>query len=166
MLIVLVGPWHFFMVKGYLLPSSQLHFSRGMLLTSSQIITKANILVNHATNDKVMSTSDDYRQPRDTRKRITRGGNKKEIMAGTLNLIKAMAGTGILALPMGVAKSSDFKTSIIPAIALMWILGVVSAYTFTLYGRLVHVSQAKTLGGLWEKMIDKNSGMNKIILFR
>jgi len=157
MLIVLVGPWHFFMVKGYLLPSSQLHFSRGLPLTSSQRIIKANILVNHATNDKAMSTSDNYRQPYDTRKIITRGGTKNEVMAGTLNLIKAMAGTGILALPMGVAKSSDFKTSIIPAIALMWILGAVSAYTFTLYGRLVHVSQAKTLGELWEKMIDKNS---------
>lgn len=83
--------------------------------------------------------------------------NRKNVMVGTLNLIKAMAGTGILALPMGVAKSSDFKASIIPAIALMSILGVTSAYTFMLYGRLIHDCQAKSLGELWEKKMNKKS---------
>lgn len=90
---------------------------------------------------------------------------KKEIVAGTLNLIKAMAGAGILALPMGVAKSSDFEASIIPAIALISILGAISAYTFSLYGRVIHASQARTLGELWGKKMDKKSGTNKT-LFR
>eukprot|EP00536_Pseudo-nitzschia_multiseries_P011585 jgi/Psemu1/243924/estExt_Genewise1.C_4040012 len=68
-----------------------------------------------------------------------------------------MAGAGILALPMGVAKSSDFKSGIYPALLLMSVLGGVSAYTFSLYGRLIHASQSKTLGELWEKLVDKNS---------
>ena len=69
-----------------------------------------------------------------------------------------MAGSGVLALPSGLAATSDFKISLLPAIVLMFILGGISAYTFTLYGRLVHDSQAKTLGELWEKKKDKNSG--------
>lgn len=41
--------------------------------------------------------------------------------------------------------------------ALISFLGVLSAYTFSLYGRLVHLSQAKSLGELWEKEKGKKS---------
>jgi hypothetical protein len=153
-------------ITGYVLPSKQLHLARGLLLVkniSSHKITKTNILLNCATTDKKISSSDDYRPRRGGIKKIKSEDTKKEIVAGTLNLIKAMAGTGILALPMGVAKSSDFKASIIPAIALMSILGAISAYTFSLYGRLLHASQARTLGELWEKNMDKKSGTKKTV---
>jgi hypothetical protein len=164
MLVVVLSPRHSFVIMGYVLPSKQLHLSRGLLLVkniSSHKITKTNILLKRAANDKTISTSDDYQPRRGGSTRRKSEDTKKEIVVGTLNLIKAMAGTGILALPMGVAKSSDFKASIIPAIALMSILGAVSAYTFSLYGRLIHASQAKTLGELWEKKMDKNSGTNE-----
>lgn len=163
-LIVVISPWHSLVIKGYLLPSNRSHLSRGLLFVKSRSSQKVNILQNQAAYDKIPTSDNDGRSCDERRGRKTEE-TKKEITAGTLNLIKAMAGTGILGLPMGVAKTSDFKTSIIPAIALMSILGAVSAYTFILYGRLVHASQAKTLGELWEKKMDKNSGMNEI-LFR
>ena len=47
--------------------------------------------------------------------------------------------------------------SLTPAVALMVALGGLSAYTFGLYGRLVHASQATTLGELWEKEKGKQS---------
>jgi len=109
LIIVILSSRHFLVIKGYLLPSKQLHLSRGLLHvknTSSQKFTQANILLHRAANDKTISTTDGYRGGR---KRPKKEDTKKGIMAGTLNLIKAMAGTGILALPMGVAKSSDFK---------------------------------------------------------
>lgn len=155
--LVTLLPRHFFVIKGYLLPPKQLYLSRRLLLVkniSLQKFSKANnLLLNSAADDNTISTGQDL----GGRKRRKHVNTNKEVIAGTLNLIKAMAGTGILALPMGVAKFSDFKTSIIPAIALMSILGGVSAYTFILYGRLVHASKAKTLGELWEKKMDKNS---------
>jgi sodium-coupled neutral amino acid transporter 11 len=52
---------------------------------------------------------------------------------------------------------SDYKGSLIPAVILMAALGGISAYTFAMYGRLVHSSQAKSLGELWEKKKDKRS---------
>ncbi len=143
-----------------MLPSKHLRLSPG----SSRNIPQVQKIVLHlSSNEKISNkTSDDSLKYPSEKKGIEINGNKKEVLIGTLNLIKAMAGTGILALPMGVAKSSDFKTSIIPAIALMSALGVTSAYTFMLYGRLIHASKAKTLGELWEKNIDKKSGMNQI----
>ena len=152
---------HIFVIEGFILPSERLQLSRRSLLAkhiSSKKNIQSTISLNCADKDETISNGGDYRRPRGGRKSESA---KREIKAGTFNLIKALAGTGILALPMGVAKSSDFKTSIIPAIVLMTILGGVSAYTFTLYGRLIHASQAKTLGELWEKKMDKNSGMDK-----
>jgi hypothetical protein len=82
---------------------------------------------------------------------------KSKVNAVTFNLIKAIAGSGVLALPSGLAAMSDYAGSLIPALGLMTVLGGISAYTFAMYGRLVHVSQAKSLGELWEKLKSKQS---------
>mmetsp|Transcript_21649 Transcript_21649/g.45713 ORF Transcript_21649/g.45713 Transcript_21649/m.45713 type:complete len:542 (+) Transcript_21649:93-1718(+) len=149
-----------FVIEGLFLPFQQLNSARGLLLAKNTFSNKRRerdfLLKCAAHHEITIPNGDDSAQPHG-RGMTKRGDHKTEIMAGTLNLIKAMAGTGILALPMGVAKSSDFRISIIPAITLMSILGAISTYTFTLYGRLVHVSKAKTLGELWEKTMDKNS---------
>lgn len=155
-LFALLSPWHFLQAAGYLLPSKQLQLPR----IFSQKRSNANISLNSAASNRLTNDlSGDYRKLAGQKKTSQTRENRKKVMVGTLNLIKAMAGTGILALPMGVAKSSDFKTSIIPAIALMSVLGIASAYTFILYGRLIHDSQAKSLGELWEKKMNKNTGM-------
>lgn len=80
-----------------------------------------------------------------------------KVNAATFNLIKAIAGSGVLALPSGLAAMSDYEGSLVSAILLMTGLGVVSAYTFALYGRLVHASQARSLGELWKKTKGENS---------
>ena len=43
------------------------------------------------------------------------------------------------------------------AMALMAVLGVLSTYTFALYGRLIHKTQARSLGELWESISGKGS---------
>jgi hypothetical protein len=80
-----------------------------------------------------------------------------KVSAATFNLIKAIAGSGVLALPSGLAAMSDYESSLVSAILLMTGLGVVSAYTFALYGRLVHKTQARSLGELWKKIKGENS---------
>ena len=114
-----------------------------------------------SSKEDLLSDTSTHNETAGAEERSQTQKSRKNVMVGTLNLIKAMAGTGILALPMGVAKSSDFKASIIPAIALMFTLGCTSAYTFILYGRLIHDCQAKSLGELWEKKMNKNSGTNE-----
>ena len=72
-------------------------------------------------------------------------------------LVKAMAGTGMLALPLGLAVITDHPKGLWPANVLMSVLGLLSAYTFALYGRLVHATQATSLGGVWKAIMCKNS---------
>lgn len=151
---------HILGVEGFLLPCNRSQLSHGLNLSkcshpSTRELNRKDIStrLRNSNNEQISNYGEDYQQCRVKGSKIT-----TEVKAGTLNLIKAMAGTGILALPMGVAKLSDFKSSIFPASALMFILGGVSTYTFMLYGRLIHASHARTLGELWEKNIDKGTG--------
>lgn len=82
---------------------------------------------------------------------------KSKVNTVTFNLIKAISGSGVLALPSGLAVMSDHPSSLVPAIGLMTVMGGISGYTFALYGRLVHASQAKSLGELWEKKKNNRS---------
>mmetsp|Transcript_33703 Transcript_33703/g.79479 ORF Transcript_33703/g.79479 Transcript_33703/m.79479 type:complete len:531 (-) Transcript_33703:811-2403(-) len=140
-------------LDGFNLPSNR-------LLYDGVLHAKRNFSVRPTAGDSALNcaaTNDGGQMKSLSNETTKRKKSEKAINAGTLNLVKAMAGTGILALPMGVAKSTDFKSGVYPAILLMSVLGGVSAYTFGLYGRLIHASQAKTLGQLWEKEVDKNS---------
>jgi len=96
------------------------------------------------------------------------------ILSTTFNLVKTIAGSGILALPSGIAATSDFKDRYVesalplrlydrrpnslhitarlaPALAIMVGLGAISAYTFILYGRSLNVHKSHSLGELWKK---------------
>lgn len=79
------------------------------------------------------------------------------VAAATFSLIKAIVGSGCLALPAGVAAVSNYPSALIPANVLMVVLGTMSAYTFTLYGRLTHATQANSLGDLWKKIYKSES---------
>lgn len=52
---------------------------------------------------------------------------------------------------------SDCKSSLLPALALMVALGGLSAYTFGLYGRVLSIHEAGSLGELWEKEQGRSS---------
>ena len=87
--------------------------------------------------------------------------SSSNIAATSFNLIKVLLGSGVLALPSGVAAFSDHRSALKPAIGLISVLGILSAYTFGLYGRLVHSTNAQTLSELWE--IEKGQQSSWII---
>jgi len=78
------------------------------------------------------------------------------VASTTFNVMKAMLGSGVLALASGLAAVSDQKSMIIPANILFLVLGALSAYTFALYGRLCHATGAKSLGEIWKRVYDTN----------
>ena len=71
-------------------------------------------------------------------------------------IIKAMVGSGLLALASGLATVTNVPSHLYMAHVLLIGMSIISAYTFMLYGKLVHATQAQTLGELW-KMIYANS---------
>jgi amino acid permease len=79
-------------------------------------------------------------------------------LAGPIfGVIKAMVGTGMLALPSGLAAVTNHPTGLWPAHALLLVVTVLSAYTFLLYGRLTHATQATSLGELWRRVHTTNA---------
>jgi len=85
--------------------------------------------------------------------------DKTSLSASTFNLIKACVGSGVLALPAGVAAMGDSTGALVPASALVVGLAGLSAYSFALLGRLNQAGEtvSTSLGNLWENEIGESS---------
>ena len=76
-------------------------------------------------------------------------------------IIKAMVGSGLLALSSGWAMVTNVPSHLYLAQGLLVVMGIVSYYTFLLYGQLVHATQAQTLGELWKIIYINNESNNE-----
>jgi len=85
------------------------------------------------------------------------GSGGSTVVAATFSLVKAILGCGALALPSGLAAISDAPNMLLPANVLLVSLGVVSAYTFSLYGRLAHMTGADTAADIWKRVTNRDS---------
>jgi len=82
--------------------------------------------------------------------RVDSNCERSSVSASTVNVFKAIVGSGVLSLSQGVAGFSDSNVSLVPGIALCLILGFASAYSFWSLGRLALVTCRETYGGLLE----------------
>ncbi|KAH8065600.1 hypothetical protein JL721_8153 [Aureococcus anophagefferens] len=91
---------------------------------------------------------------------VARGGAsaKSSVPASTLNLAKNIVGSGVLALPAGVAAYSSARGASAPACLLIAALGAVSAYCFRLVGRACAATGTSTYRGAWEKTVGPGTG--------
>ena len=78
---------------------------------------------------------------------------KSSMQAATFNLVKAIVGAGVLSLPAGVAAFADEKSAVLPAVALVSFAGFLSAYNFSLIGRLCAFTGATSYANVWERSI-------------
>ncbi|KAJ1445204.1 transmembrane amino acid transporter protein-domain-containing protein [Pelagophyceae sp. CCMP2097] len=83
---------------------------------------------------------------------------KSSAVTSTFNLAKNIIGSGVLALPAGVAAFSDSRLALGPAVSLIVVLGVLSAYCFTLVGRACAALGSRTYRGAWERAVGEDSG--------
>mmetsp|Transcript_22362 Transcript_22362/g.29251 ORF Transcript_22362/g.29251 Transcript_22362/m.29251 type:complete len:517 (-) Transcript_22362:360-1910(-) len=75
------------------------------------------------------------------------------IPASIFNLVKSIVGAGVLALPGGVAAFSDSKKAMVAAGLLTTVMGLLSAYCFSLIGRVCAAYDTNTYFEAWEKSI-------------
>jgi len=73
--------------------------------------------------------------------------NEQTISLASFNLIKGCVGSGVLSLPAGVAAIGDVSKAVVPASSIIFILGLISAYTFHLLGRLTAVVSSESDNG-------------------
>ena len=121
-------------------------------------------------NDDVTSTSSDSSGPMEEENNsstekvnddtLTPGSSLADCIFG---VAKTMLGTGILALPGGLAATSDFPSMLWPANILMLAMGALSGYTFSLYGRMAFRTKTKTLDSMWATIFRKENSNTKSI---
>lgn len=77
----------------------------------------------------------------ETSREVGRGGAK--VSGGTasisneiFNLVKGIVGAGVLSLPAGIAAFGDAPSAVLPALALIAVIGTLSAYGFSIIGRV------------------------------
>jgi amino acid permease len=74
------------------------------------------------------------------------------VVGATFSLMKTLVGTGMLALPSGLAVVSDQPAMLWSANAMLLGLGVLSAYTFWSLGRLANATGGRTLSDMWARV--------------
>jgi amino acid permease len=75
-----------------------------------------------------------------------------------LNLVKNIVGSGGLSLPAGIAAFGNKSSAIIPAIVLIFVMGLLNAYSFSLLGRVCNVTKSKTYQEAWDRTMGRRHG--------
>jgi len=69
------------------------------------------------------------------------------------NLVKSIVGAGVLSLPAGIAAFGNAPSAVLPAVALICIIGGFSAYGFSLIGRVCSYTGGQSYRGAWSESV-------------
>lgn len=75
----------------------------------------------------------------------------------TINLVKNIAGAGMLSLPAGIAAFSASPKAAIPSMAFVLIAGLLSAYGFVLIADACNATGELTYKNVWAKSVSKST---------
>jgi len=121
-----------------------------MTITYSSLAKKSSQL--HMT-----SAAASMEEPSDDGIEKTSGGDGT-MSALMFNLVKSIVGAGVLSLPAGVSAFGNAPSAIIPAAGLIAGIGGLSAYGFSLIGRVCAFTKSNSYREAWEKSISKETG--------
>lgn len=103
---------------------------------------------------------------------ISRGGasKKKKVVAApktttegasipshVFNLVKGIVGVGVLSLPAGIAAFGDAPGAVIPATALIALIGILSGFGFFLIGKVCAYTGATSYRDAWAKSVGEST---------
>jgi amino acid permease len=98
--------------------------------------------------------------------RKVHGGNAPVVAVGSgtatvaseiFNLVKAIVGVGVLSLPAGIAAFGDAPSALVPALALIAIIGVLSGYGFAIIGRVCAYTGATSYRDAWSRSVGEGT---------
>jgi len=79
------------------------------------------------------------------------------VASSTVNLLKAIVGSGVLSLPVGIAAFSSSRKALIPALVMLSVIGTLSAYCFAMVGRVCVATGTNTWGAAWKETVGEKS---------
>jgi len=149
-----------------LLNAATVIFSSNALLTTtckssySTFSTNTKKTLSTSTrleSDAASSASDLTRGGNGNEKSTTTNGGTATIPDEVFNLIKSIVGAGVLSLPAGVVAFGDAPSAMIPATILIALMGVISAYTFALIGRVCQLTNTMSYAHAWDATVGKST---------
>jgi Transmembrane amino acid transporter protein len=81
------------------------------------------------------------------------GGTGATVSNEVFNLVKGIVGVGVLSLPAGIAAFGSAPSALIPALMLISIIGLLSAYGFALIGKVCAYTGARSYREAWESSV-------------
>lgn len=84
-------------------------------------------------------------------------GGEATIATSTFNLAKSIIGAGVLSLPSALAFFSDEKAVLLPGGLLIVVMGLLSAYTFSLIGQACAQHKVKSYQEAYAKSVDPST---------
>jgi hypothetical protein len=73
------------------------------------------------------------------------------------NLVKGIVGAGVLSLPAGIAAWANAPSAVVPAVALIAIIGILSGYGFALIGRVCAYTNTKSYRDAWSATVGEST---------
>lgn len=73
------------------------------------------------------------------------------------NLVKAIVGVGVLSLPAGIAAFADAKSAIVPALAMIATIGILSGYGFAIIGKVCAYTGTKSYREAWAASVGEST---------
>jgi len=69
------------------------------------------------------------------------------------NLVKGIVGAGVLSLPYGIAVYGNAPSAVLPATLIICVMGLISAYTFGLIGRVCQATNTQSYSDAWDATV-------------
>jgi amino acid permease len=82
----------------------------------------------------------------------------------TASLVKSIVGSGILALPAGVSTLGNSPDVVLPALVIIAVIGGITAYFFSLIGRVCSWTGATSYRDAWERTVGPESSQSVAIV--
>jgi len=125
--------------------------------TRNSNINKSNKLNIRKKHDLFLSASSNGVSIEAKASSVTKKGGDATIAVSTFNLAKSIVGAGVLSLPSGISFFADSPGAVVPASIICAVMGIVSAYSFSLIGKACEQHNASSFQDAWAKSVDPNS---------
>jgi amino acid permease len=81
------------------------------------------------------------------------GGGTATVSSEVFNLVKAIVGVGVLSLPAGIANFGNAPSVLIPAVAMIASVGILSAFGFAVIGKVCSYTGATSYREAWSASV-------------
>ena len=133
-------------------PAHTVHSSRGM---AAPLAPKHPTMASQTSNWKALTMTVDVAEKGDMGDAVPPG--QATVIQLCFNLVKGVVGAGVLSLPAGIAAFASAPSAVVPAVALIAIIGALSGYGFALIGRVCAYTNTKSYRDAWSATVGKSS---------